>query len=211
MRRANSGRAAAALAIGCFAGAAGLVGLAGLAAPTALAAEDEVLYGGDDWYGSVSGVLAVDTASDADGSKLAGGANVSAGFRFNRWITAEIGGEWIDDIEYDRGTGTDSCRGSGGESDRFWAWQVTAGSRVHVSESFIQPFALGHVGFIQTRDHGGGRSCTGNGFVARLGGGVDVFVTNGLAVSVIGAYVLPVVGGARDHDYVSIGFGITWY
>jgi hypothetical protein len=200
MRRANAGCAAAVLASGV---------LAGLVAPAALA--DEILYGGNDWYGSISGVLAVDAASDAEGSKPGGGATVSAGFRFNRWITGELGGEWIDEIRYDRGTGAVSCRGTGGESDRFTTWQVTGGGRVHVSETFIQPFALGHVGFMQTRDHGGGRSCTGDAFVARLGGGVDLFVTNGLAFSVIGAYVLPVVGGAKDHDYVSIGFGITWY
>lgn len=179
-----------------------------LSAPPARA--DEPMFGGDDWYVTAAGIVGIDNAG-VHGGKPSGGALLSAGFRFNRWFATEVGGEWAQRFRYDEGTGPVSCTGTGGESRRFTAWQVTAGGRLYFSESQFQPFLLGHGGFIQTRDSGGGRSCMGTGFVARMGGGMEMFVTNGLAVSLIGAYVLPVGGKAEGHDYVSIGLGITWY
>ncbi len=174
------------------------------------AAADSTQYGGFDWYGSVYPMLAVDNA-DGAGGKLSGGAILSAGFRANRWLSVEVGGEWAHRFRYDRGSGPKTCTGTGGASKRYNAWQITAGGRLYFTDSMIQPFLLGHGGLIQTRDSGGGRSCKSSGFVARLGGGVEVFVTNDIALSLLGAYVLPVTGGARDHDYISIGLGLTWY
>ncbi len=180
-----------------------------LFAPSAALAE-QPFYGGFDWYASVYGMLGVPNA-DASGQKLGGGGTLSAGFRFNRWFTAEVGGEYAHQFDYDRGSGPVTCNNGSGGSDYYSAWQVSTGGRVYLTESLVQPYLLGHVGFIQTRDRGGGRSCKGNGLMTRLGGGVEVFVSNGVAVSLLGAYVLPVTGGARDHDYVSIGLGLTWY
>jgi hypothetical protein len=188
---------------------AALLLVASLAAPSGALADD--LVGGDDWYGSVYGVLGVPNA-DASDQKLGGGVAASAGFRFNRWLAAEVGGEWAPHFSYDRGSGPVSCPGpSGDESNYFNAWSVTAGGRVYLTESLVQPFLLAHGGYMQTRDRGGGKACSRDGFVTRLGGGVEVFVSNDFAVSLLGAYVMPVTGGARDHDYVSIGLGLTWY
>jgi hypothetical protein len=173
-------------------------------------ADEGPIYGGHDWYGSIYGMLAIPNM-DADSADPGGGAAVSAGFRFNRWFAGEIGAEWLHEISYDRGSGPLTCSTRSGGADSFTAWQVTGGGRMYFTDSLIQPYLLAHGGFMQTRDHGGGRSCTSSGFIARLGGGVEVFVTNGLAVSLLGAYVLPTTGNAKDHDYVSIGFGITWY
>ena len=178
-------------------------------APSASLAE-QPFYGGYDWYGSVYGMLGVPNA-DASGEKVGGGGTLSAGFRFNRWLTAEVGGEYAHRFDYDTGSGPVTCTGTGGASNYYSAWQISGGGRVYLTDSLVQPFVLSHVGFIQTRDRGGGRSCKGSGFMTRLGGGVEVFVSNAVAVSLLGAYVLPVTGGARDHDYVSIGFGLTWY
>lgn len=184
-----------------------------LAALTPLRAEAEpgdVQFGGHDWYMTTSGVLAFDV-SDSKGADPSGGASVGAGFRFNRWLATEIGGEWVDQVRYDRGTGAKSCQGTGGRANGYSTWQLSAGGRLYFTDAMIQPFVLGHGGFMKTRDHGGGRSCHGSGFVARMGAGVDVFVTNGLAISLTGTYVLPATGGARDHEYVSVGLGIIWY
>ena len=174
------------------------------------AADSTTPYGGFDWYGSVYPMLGVDNA-DGAGGELSGGAILSAGFRANRWLAVEVGGEWAHGFRYDRGSGPKTCMGTGGASNRYNAWQITAGGRLYFTDSMIQPFLLGHGGLIQTRDSGGGRSCKSSGFVARLGGGVEVFVMNDIAISLLGAYVLPVSGGARDHDYISIGLGLTWY
>lgn len=182
--------------------------LAGLVA-AAPAQADDLQYGGNDWYISAAGLLAVDNA-DVSGGKPGGGVNVGAGFRFNRWITAEAGAEWLHRIRYDPGSGP-SCTGTGGGSSRYTAWQATLGSRVYLTESLVQPFLLAHGGIIQTRDSGGGRSCSALGFVTRLGAGVDVFVTNAVAVSLTAIYVLPATGDAKDHDYVSLGLGLTFY
>jgi hypothetical protein len=184
------------------------IGLALLAAP---AAADPTQFGGYDWYGSAYAMLGVDNADNTSGSKPSGGATISAGFRWNRWLASEVGGEWAQGFEYDRGSGPITCTGTAGRSKRYNAWQVTGGGRVYFTESMIQPFLLGHGGYIQTRDSGGGRACMGNGFMTRLGGGVEIFVSNDIAVSLLGAYVLPLSGKAQDHDYVSIGLGLTWY
>jgi len=196
-------------ASGVRAGAALAVALL-LGVPAPFARADEVLYGGNDWYVTAAGIVGVDN-SDVSGAEPSGGATISTGFRFNRWVATEIAAEWIEKIRYDRGSGAKTCRGSGGASNSYNAWQVTSGGRLYFTESLIQPYLLGHLGLIQTRDNGGGRSCEGTGLVARLGGGVDVFVSNGLAISILGAYVLPTTGASRDHDYVSLGLGITWY
>jgi hypothetical protein len=181
----------------------------GWLAAGASARADDTQFGGQDWYVSATGVLALDNA-DVSGGKPSSGVNFAGGFRFNRWITAEAGAEWIHRIRYDEDS-RPSCAGTGGGSVRFSAWQATVGSRLYFTESLVQPFVVAHGGIIQTRDSGGGRSCSGTGFVARLGGGVDVFVTNGLAISLMGVYVLPATGGAKDHDYISVGLGFTWY
>lgn len=192
-----------------IAAAAGLVLATTTWAPP-VARAGEPVFGGDDWYGSVYGTLGVPNM-DADGADPSWGATVSAGFRFNRWLATEVGGEYVHKFSYEAGSGPVSCAKDGRGSDFFNAWQVSAGGRLYFTETWMQPFLLAHGGFMQSRDRGAGRSCTSNGMITRLGGGVEVFVTNGLAVSVLGAYVLPVTGGVRDHDYVSVGFGITWY
>ncbi len=179
-----------------------------LAAATSARASDNQ-FGGNDWYLSTIGILALDNA-DVSGGKPSVGLNFAAGFRFNRWITAETGAEWIHRIRYDEDSNP-SCAGTGGGSSHYTAWQVTAGSRVYFTESLVQPFVVAHGGIIQTRDSGGGRSCSAYGFVARLGGGVDVFVTDRVAVSLMGMYVLPATGDTKDHDYISVGLGFTWY
>jgi hypothetical protein len=182
----------------------------GLGAPGLALADDDIRYGGHDWYGSVYGMLGIPNA-DADNVDPSGGAILSAGFRVNRWVAAEVGGEWAYKFSYDEGSGPVTCSKNGSQSDYFNAWQVSAGGRFYATESMFQPFLLAHGGFINTRDRGGGRSCQGTGFMTRLGGGLEMFVSNGVAVSLLGAYVLPLTGGAKDHDYVSIGLGITWY
>lgn len=178
-------------------------------APWAARAEQSE-YGGQDWYGSVYGSMGVPNIDNQNNADPGGGVAVSAGFRFNRWFSAEIGGEWQPKMSYDRGSPV-QCSSSAGGADYFNAWQITAGGRLYLTEHIVQPFLLGHGGFIQVRDRGGGRACTGSSFVARLGGGVEVFVTNGLAVSFLAAYVMPTQGAASDREYVSLGLGFTWY
>lgn len=185
------------------------LGVATAGTPGPARAEQPV-FGGDDWYASAYGALGLSTG-DANNADPSWGATVSAGFRFNRWLTGELGGEYAHKFSYDAGTGALTCSKDGRQADFFNAWQVSAGGRAYLTESQIQPFVLAHAGFMQTRDRGAGRSCTSNGMITRLGGGVEVFVTNGLAVSLLGAYVLPVTGNVRGHDYVSVGLGITWY
>ena len=188
-----------------------LLFVAAVSSPSAARAEDATLYGGSDWFMSAYGMLGVENA-DVSGGSPSGGATLTGGFRFNRWLAAEVGGEWAARFQYDQGSGPITCRGEGGgASSRFTAWQVSGGGRAYATQSLIQPFALAHAGFIQTRDSGGGRSCMGTGFMTRIGGGVDVFVTNGLAVSLLGAYVWPMTGKSVDHDYISFGLGLTWY
>lgn len=47
-------------------------------------------------------------------------------------------------------------------------------------------------------------------FVARFGGGLDVYVTRNIAISVDATYVLPVSDALADMDYLSVGWGVLF-
>lgn len=167
------------------------------------------LYGGHDWYMSVAPVVAISNG-DTDGADPGGGGSLAMGFRFNRWVTAEFGAEWIKRIRYDRGGGPLSCTGDVKASNGHNAYTITVGGRLYATESRIQPYLVGHGGLIQTRDFGGGKACKETGFVGRMGAGVEIFMDETIALNLSAIYVLP-VGGPADHDYLSIAIGLTWY
>jgi hypothetical protein len=58
---------------------------------------------------------------------------------------------------------------------------------------------------------GTGLSASGRGtdFAARFGGGIDLYATKHVVLSVEAEYVLP-TGDVKDLDYISIGWGFQY-
>jgi hypothetical protein len=75
----------------------------------------------------------------------------------------------------------------------------------------FQPFATVGFGYLTfDGDIRGGPSFDEWDFAARFGGGLDVYVTRNIAISVDTTYVLPVSDSLDDLDYVSVGWGVLF-
>jgi opacity protein-like surface antigen len=89
-------------------------------------------------------------------------------------------------------------------------WTLTGNAVVYVLTGRIQPFALIGLGVMQAEVEdtvGLGVDEDEAGFAVRFGGGVDIYVTENVAVSVGVDYVLPGDDDLEDTDYVSYGGG----
>jgi len=51
---------------------------------------------------------------------------------------------------------------------------------------------------------------TAIGFAGRMGGGIDIFVTDNLAINTEGYYVMP-TGNIQGLRYVGVGLGLTYH
>jgi hypothetical protein len=73
----------------------------------------------------------------------------------------------------------------------------------------FQPFATVGFGYLEV-DVPSGVDSDDWDFVARFGGGLDVYVTRNIAISVDATYVLPVTEDLEDLDYLSVGWGVLF-
>jgi opacity protein-like surface antigen len=71
----------------------------------------------------------------------------------------------------------------------------------------FQPFATVGFGYLEVNGRGGSDAWD---FAARLGGGLDIFVTRSIAINVDTTVVLPTTDSLEHFDYVSIGWGLVY-
>jgi hypothetical protein len=169
---------------GCYLGLAGTVAFP-------LSAEDE---------------LAVLTGLSAD-VKESLGLHARAGCR-GKWAGGEVHFEWLEgfDVKVD---GLDAGKVDG--------WALTLDGKLYPLSALegklpalarrFQPFATVGFGYL-TFD--GPADFDDWDFAARFGGGLDVYVTRYIAVSVDTTYVLPVSSSLDGLDYLSIGWGVLF-
>ena len=87
---------------------------------------------------------------------------------------------------------------------------TTVDAKGYLLTGRVQPFALiGVGGMVAMGDGIGGNTEDESGFVARFGGGVDVYLNREVALSVSGNYVLG-TGGVDDLSYASFGIGLLY-
>ena len=93
---------------------------------------------------------------------------------------------------------------------------ITGNVKGHLLTGRWQPFLLAGVGLmtsgVELRDpmgFGYRQSDWDNAFVARFGGGIDLYTNENIVLTVGADYVLP-TGDLKDFDFISIGWGIQY-
>jgi len=186
---------------------------AALAAPLLLgaqraAAEDYVREG---WYVGARGVYAVENF-DIDASVDDDfGFNLFAGYRMFRGFASDFEFEYIDALpargepagpNYDVRT-----------FDLAWnfrvyplAWTFAPGSVLQRVQPYLS--AGPSLQWVQLQRLPGGDRDEGN-FAGRLGGGVDFYLTENVALTADAIYTIG-TGDVNDYPYLSIGWGLTY-
>jgi opacity protein-like surface antigen len=174
--------------------------------PAVVVAEPDYFQTG--LYVGIDAVLALEnfrgSATSAD--PVAGG-DVRVGYRLNRIFSAELFGEFPYDFSY----------ASPGPWQSVRMWSVSANLKASVDMTGwnprlgrIQPYAVGGVGYYQgwffdSVDPTVGNSATQNG-MARLGGGIDVYILEKLLVAFEARYNF-MFNSKRAMDYWSFSMG----
>jgi opacity protein-like surface antigen len=211
------------------AAAAALVGV--VCSSIALTAEDEVDpedFARRGWLVGVAGSYAFETFEDEaerDFQKVLGpavnlstddspGFNGHVGYRCHRRFAAEVETEWLHGFDADlTQPGVDQLA-----KVEYDPIVVTANVKGYLLTGRYQPFLLVGAGAMTAETkirNPVGLAFTGidsesdNAFAMRFGGGIDVYATKNVAVTVDVDYVLP-FGNLDSLDYVTIGWGLKY-
>jgi hypothetical protein len=142
------------------------------------------------------------------------GLNVHVGcLSGNGWAAVDLHGEWISGWDVD--TPVESFEVDGGmltASFRVYLMRMlTEEMNVDVPEPLrrFQPFLSGGMGYLSldTPDYVG----DDEDFIGRVGGGIEFFVTDRIALALDAAYVLPASKGLSNLDFLSIGWGAIYH
>lgn len=177
-----------------------------LAATTAGAQEDddeETDFSRTGTYASISGVYVSEqwpSSNKNAGADDSSGLNLRVGTRVNRWASAELEFEWIDDFFPD-------------ERQDFELITVSVNTRIYPFGGRVQPYALGGIGvaasIVDKRDRSSSISQSNADWQFRGGGGVDFYYSQHIAISFEAVYVAT-VGDLKDIDHLSIGLGALY-
>jgi opacity protein-like surface antigen len=192
-------RASAIAAMGLMAGMLGAVSVQ--AEPELDRAQQE--FDRDGWYVGVGASYAKENIDGIDDDDF--GINGYFGYRFLRYFAAECEVEWIRRFEEPYV-----------EVDRVWT--VQANGKAYLPLGRFQPFVSAGMGLVQARvrlvDVPAAASVTlqtrqKGAFGGRLGGGLDVYITESVVFSVSAKYTMA-TGGLDGFEYVSAGGGLQY-
>jgi opacity protein-like surface antigen len=174
---------------------AGLVILAANGAARAVEPEPEPDYGRTGIYASIAGLYALEKFDYSDSADNSFGLNGRVGYRVLPRLGLEVQAEWAHGFDIS----------SGGSAE---TWAVTANARAYFTESRIQPYVILGFGFL-TQNGPSAISGKGIGFAARAGAGVDIGITDRIAVVLEGTYV-GATGNVSDVGYGSLLWGVQY-
>jgi opacity protein-like surface antigen len=155
------------------------------------------------------------------------GFNLGLGWRFQQRLSASLRAEHLADFSVDLENGRRGAAEAGNSVLTGESWALTADARVYLLTGAIQPFLTAGAGWmwVETDDENSiragvsdgmvvlGTVDTGigarNGFVSRVGGGVDFYLSDAFFLSAEATVVVP-VGRVRDFDYVSVAWGFGY-
>jgi hypothetical protein len=164
----------------------------------------------DGWYAAVQGVYAVEDWKNPGGSAVHNdwGMNGRLGYRFLRYCGLEFEYERVLQFRVDAGPARPDLRAD--------ANVYTLNAKGFLPLGRLHPFAIAGFGLHQTDvdDAGTPLGTMGGGergtFAARLGAGLELYLTEHLVWLTEATYVLPWFSDNNDMKYASIGFGVQW-
>ena len=162
--------------------------------------EDETDYARDGFYLGLSGVAAFEDFKNTGGASIDDslGLNFRGGYRFHPHLAAEAQFEWIEGFDVS------------GSSIEFETWTFTGNAKAYLLTSQVQPYALFGMGVMQVEvDLPGGFTLQDEDFVVRVGGGIDVYASEYIVLSLEGVYVAP-ADDLNDFNYFSLGWGFLY-
>ena len=165
-------------------------------AASAAFAQDQ--YARTGFYVGLGGTVGVDNFDSGPAEFDASlGLNALGGYRFHPRIAGELQYEWTSGFE-----GSNNPLEVVGNL-------FTVNGRVYLLTDRIQPNLLAGIGFLSAEASAFGASIGDTGFAARLGAGVDYYVTENLALALDGSYVFT-TGGVDGLDYGSFDWGFRY-
>jgi opacity protein-like surface antigen len=139
------------------------------------------------------------------------GFNARGGYRCHQRVSAEVEVEWLSDLK-----GQIADAGQGAVSTATYSpLFVSTNAKGYLLTGRFQPYALFGLGTLRvdTESTDITNSLTSQAdsvsLAFRLGGGLDVYATKHIAVSLEGSYVLPVTG-IKNFRYGSISLGLQY-
>jgi opacity protein-like surface antigen len=146
-------------------------------------------------YASINGVAAFDSIDGVPSSALDNAIGVAGrlGYRFTPYLAAE------GQVEYS-GDFIDCCGAD------LTATLVTVNAKLYVLQDQLQPYVLAGMGGAFGNASGVGVSVNENGFVAKVGGGLDFYINENLGLELEAAYNIG-TGDLDDFNYTSLGWG----
>jgi opacity protein-like surface antigen len=144
------------------------------------------------------GIEKFDDADDVD-TEDSIGINARAGYRMLSWLSLEAQGEYLFDFDIDA-TNT--------RADL--AILLLGGNlRLNLPTDLIQPYALIGGGYMNA-DFSGDENDSEHGGFARVGGGIEFYPWEHIAIDVGLTGVLPVNDAINDLDFISIHWGALY-
>lgn len=128
------------------------------------------------------------------------GLTARAGVRVTPRFAVEAQYEWMEDFETSI---------AGTEVAETTTQTVTGNLKGYLGTGRVQPYLSAGAGFLRAKSDDPVTTFqrTDTDFALRFGGGLDVYLTEVIGVSLDTSYVLP-TGDVEDLDYVSVGAGV---
>jgi opacity protein-like surface antigen len=129
------------------------------------------------------------------------GINARAGYRMLGWLSLEAQGEYLFDFDIKNKNNTTRADLS--------MWLLGGNVRLNLPTDLIQPYLLAGAGYMGT-DSSGDVNDTEHGGFARVGGGVEFYPWEHIAIDVGLTGVLPFTSDVNDLDFISIHWGALY-
>ncbi len=185
----------------------GLTLIAMIGIPARVQAEEaEDDYGRSGFYLGAGLGLGFEQFEDTGGLDIDTGIGVDvwAGYRMIPNVAAELQLEYIDRLD----------SSFGGVEFEGNVLTFTGNLKVYLTTGRVQPFAVVGIGFLRLEVEALGVSESETDFAARLGGGVDFYISPNLSLGATASYVVTVSSPSQvDNDgldYVSLVLGVQY-
>lgn len=165
-------------------------------------------------YLQVAGLIAFENFDSGRSGKNSGGFSMRVGLRTAAWGAVEAQFEWVRGMEPDGNDAGDD-------------WTTTFNARIYpltdkIMDGRVQPYLLVGVGatsyklndFMCGKPGGPAPPCGDDGrhfgFSSRWGGGVDVYITDKVGVTLDCTYIWAAGTPIKDLSYLSLGLGAIY-